>query len=583
MNLPSNRRIENAIFLLEKALEERKTLPQICREYGKSNDYVKDYINKRAEDHLESDYISLNEYDRLTSLHKEYKDALEEIKREELIKRNKEGSGKESDDVPEENTMGASPEEVAYNAYQDESFDERSVGEPVRESDEYITLQHSLGIEGSEGALVRKISGYRYHVMLRDEEDLVGELSREEMEKIYKLYSNIDGAGLTQRSLSRHFDGLTLKDLKRILRAFGITKQSAPVPPHIIEENSPERVVDLIHKNKEDHILKKLEEDKAKKIEAKLKEKEKELLTLKERLNSWENALYNLGFDAEEIEPFYIEKKGTDKNKAFVLYLSDQHVGAHTEEDSIYNNEYNADEFQRRMYVTLERIYEEYQNHGRFDELIICNLGDSVDGFDEETTRGGHRLTQNMGNAQQFTCFVETMMKFFDSLHEYDMANKISYCAITNDNHSGDFGFTANKSIEYILHLKYPEMEVKTITKPLDYIEYGRHALILGHGKDKQYNRSGFPLTLDTKTENYFNDYITQHAILKPYISVVMGDLHQSSVQYAKRFRYKRVLSMYGASGYIHTNFGSGKAGVEYDIIEEDNNNIRGGIVEFNK
>lgn len=584
MNLPSNRRIENAVFLLKKAIEERKTLPQICNEYNKSKDYVKDYISKRADDHLESDYISLEEHGELKSLHEEYKENLEEIKKEELVKRNKEGANnKDERDEMDESNVGGSPEEVAYDAYQDDSFDERSVGEPVRESDEYITLQHGFGLGGPEGAQVPKISCYRYHIMLRDEDDLIGELSREEMEKIYNLYSNIDGAGLTQRSLSRHFDVLTLKDLKRLLRAFGITKQSAPVPPHVIEEKSPEKVVDLIHKNKEDHILKKLEEEKAKKVEAKLREKEKEVIDLKERVNSWENALEKSGLDVEDMGSFYIEKKEVNEEKAFVLYLSDQHVGAHTEEDSIYENEYNADEFERRMAVTLQRIYEEYEIHGRFDELIICNLGDSVDGFNEETTRGGHRLTQNMGNAEQFTCFVETMVNFFGSIHKYDMANKVSYYAVTNDNHAGDFGFTVNKSIQYILNLKYPEMVVGIIEKSLDYIEYGKHALILGHGKDKQHNRSGFPLTLDAKTENYFNDYITQHAILKPYISVVMGDLHQSSVQYAKRFRYKRVLSMYGASGYIHTNFGSGKAGVEYDIIEKDTNNVRGGIVEFNK
>lgn len=583
----SNRAIENVIYLLKKAIEEGRTLPDVSKSIGKGKSYVKDYINKKSEDHLERDIITPDEYHELKDLHEEYKSNLDDIKRNELIKRNKETRGNRVNSEVFDNSGEPSipREEVEYDAYRDDKFDERSVGEPVRDSDETIILQHDFGIGGTKGTEIRKISGYRYHIMIRDEEDLVGELTREEMEMIYKLYSNIDGAGITQRSLSRYFQNLTLRDLKRILRAFNITKQSAPVPPHIIEENSPEKVVDLIHQNKEDHILKKLEEERAKKIEQKLREKEKENLDLKEKLNNWNDTLQNLQLDTNGIEPFYIEQKGggSSDERALVLYISDQHVGAKTEEDSIYDNEYNSSEFERRMKKTLERVYEEYENYGVFDDLIICNLGDSIDGLDEETTRGGHRLKQNMNNKEQFTSFVEVMLRFFSALHEYDITNNISYYATINDNHSGDAGFMANKTLEYILNLKYPEIDTRIIEKFIDYIEYGDHALILSHGKDKEYNRSGFPLTLDAKTENYFNDYITQHNILKRYISVVMGDLHQSSVQYAKRFRYKRVLSMYGASGYIHTNFGSGRAGVEYDIIEKHNNNIRGGIVEFNK
>jgi len=89
------------------------------------------------------------------------------------------------------------------------------------------------------------------------------------------------------------------------------------------------------------------------------------------------------------------------------------------------------------------------------------------------------------------------------------------------------------------------------------------------HGKDEEDLRSGLPLRITPQVENYINDYINVKGISTPYIHFVKGDLHQSSVEYAKRFRYKNVMSMYGSSKWIHTNYGSGTAGVDFEIVEK--------------
>jgi len=51
-------------------------------------------------------------------------------------------------------------------------------------------------------------------------------------------------------------------------------------------------------------------------------------------------------------------------------------------------------------------------------------------------------------------------------------------------------------------------------------------------------------------------------------VHVQKGDLHQSSINYGKKFRYCNNMSMYGSSKWIHSNFGSGKAGVNYEIMD---------------
>ena len=60
-----------------------------------------------------------------------------------------------------------------------------------------------------------------------------------------------------------------------------------------------------------------------------------------------------------------------------------------------------------------------------------------------------------------------------------------------------------------------------------------------------------------------------------------MGDLHQSLTQFGKRFRYKRVSSMYGSSKWIHTNFGYTRAAVDFDIVDKNSGSVLEGRVEF--
>ena len=78
--------------------------------------------------------------------------------------------------------------------------------------------------------------------------------------------------------------------------------------------------------------------------------------------------------------------------------------------------------------------------------------------------------------------------------------------------------------------------------------------------------KSGLPIVINDKAEGFINDYIDRKRIKSKYIHVVTGDLHQSAETFAKRFKYTKVMSMYGSSKWIHTNFGSGKAGVDYEI-----------------
>src|SRR5690606_1183509 len=86
---------------------------------------------------------------------------------------------------------------------------------------------------------IGKIESYKFKILVRDKAPLQGSLTREEMNLIYNLYSS-EGAGLTQRDVSRYFTNFTFEEFKKILRAFNITKASAPLAPHVLEEKTPD-------------------------------------------------------------------------------------------------------------------------------------------------------------------------------------------------------------------------------------------------------------------------------------------------------------------------------------------------------
>ena len=261
--------------------------------------------------------------------------------------------------------------------------------------------------------------------------------------------------------------------------------------------------------------------------------------------------------------------KGSSNKKGLFLFTSDKHVGACTKETSIYQNPYNEKVFTERMMSLLAECQHQKKLHGKFDTLVFMDLGDPLDGYNGQTTRGGHELPQNLTNREQFDVYVKVHRMFFDKLIEMDVSSEIKFVALTSDNHSGAFGYCANRGVDIYLEVRHPDVERMVIDKFLDHFTYGDHTYIVSHGKDEEDMRSGLPLRITPPVENYINDYINVKGISTPHIHFVKGDLHQSSVEYAKRFRYKNVMSLYGSSKWIHTNYGSGTSGVDFEIVEK--------------
>lgn len=306
-------------------------------------------------------------------------------------------------------------------------------------------------------------------------------------------------------------------------------------------------------------------------------EKLEEQIDKEEIFNSIKQLLKNE--EVENTKVFNFSDNSFFSEKDLLVYTSDKHIGAKTQSNSIYNNEYNAEEFSNRMMKIASKI----ASLGSMDNLIIFDLGDALDGFNAQTTRGGHTLPQNMNNKEQFETYLKVHAEFFNHiLNNKNSYNKIYYVCAANNNHGGDVDYMAMKAFELYLNKINPFINVIVTDKFISHLEIKKgnelmYTILFTHGKDDSDMKYGLPLVLNDKTENYINNYIDYHQIdtRKP-IHFIKGDLHQSATQYGKRFRYKNVGSIYGSSKWIHTNFGNTKPICDMDVIERDSiNEIR--------
>lgn len=273
-----------------------------------------------------------------------------------------------------------------------------------------------------------------------------------------------------------------------------------------------------------------------------------------------------------------IQTKEVAVPKALKVTISDDHLGLepNPKDEGLFQYEYNGDIYLQSLDKVFVSIMKEYKTHGKFEVLLLDNLGDAEDGFNGYTTRGGHELDQNMTNAEVFECAVDGKVNLIRNIAESGIAEKIIIRKVVNDNHSGDFGHTINIAVKKIINLIYDEdfVEVDTLTRFMEHRFWGNHCFILTHGKDKKRMFKGLPLNLDDKTIKFVNDYIAHYEIKSQFIHLEKGDLHQIGYQKTRSFDYRNFMSFAPPSAWVQHNFGDSYSGYSIQVIPKFINEI---------
>jgi len=277
--------------------------------------------------------------------------------------------------------------------------------------------------------------------------------------------------------------------------------------------------------------------------------------------------------------------------KTLQIIKADSHIGALTN-NSLFGNNYNSQVYDTRMTKIVHTILELVERYGTFDEINIVDLGDGVDGYGNQTARGGHALEQEMTADEQFEKYVKSHCFLFDNLAGEELSERMSFVACCNDNHPGvSFAYPCNLAVSLYLNAKYPHINT-TISKDfLFHTTHGKHTCLWTHGKDDKYMKRGFPIKLDPKTEAFVEAYIEYHNLgrdvpfnmQKFFIHLDKGDLHQSAVEFAKRFEYTNHPSLMGQTNFIEYNYslGYGYSGFSWRVLYHNAPKVDKGIVVF--
>ena len=413
-----------------------------------------------------------------------------------------------------------------------------------------------------------KILRYEFKIYKRDRDPFIGSLSREEMEFLMHHYTN-KGVGLTQKEVAREFPQFTFNQVKDIIRAFNITKADLPLSLHEREELSAEEQYQKILRIQEGALTKKIEANEVKELNNRYNKVASENYKLKKELEDLESISTSITITGL---PKY-EFEDSPKAKDVFIWLSDMHVGAWVnEEESLYGYAYDEDVVRLRLY----KIYKVISSIENIRHLVICNLGDSLDGMDQQTTRRDHILPQNMSNNQQLEIFVQCMSEFFYTLRSNIKCESIMYYCVGDSNHDGSFGRAANR----ILQLQIKQMGIHSIIfdKFMDGFKTGDLSVILCHGKDSHDMKKPMPIVINPQTEVKINQFINTYGITGKKILFVKGDSHTSATTYGSNFIYKSVGAFIGATKWSSANFGNTLPVCDYSIIDSDCNILDGQI-----
>jgi len=279
----------------------------------------------------------------------------------------------------------------------------------------------------------------------------------------------------------------------------------------------------------------------------------------------------------ELFKSFKFDKKKPFKHikstKALKVMLSDMHVGMCVK-NSLFGYSYGAKEFNKSLDKVFNSIINSYNANSRFDCIIIQDFGDSLDGYNGETTRGGHKLEQNMSNAEAFKTYINGKLNLINRIYEANITNSIKVYNSVNCNHSGDFGYMANYAMKLMCEKSYKNVEYVIFEKFIEHFYYGEHCFIQSHGKDKQYMKHGMPLKLDDKTINYIGQYIDKMRIESKYIHFEKGDLHQLGYNRCKKFDYRNYMSLAPPSNWVQHNFSDSYSGYSLQLVDKNKSEI---------
>lgn len=273
-----------------------------------------------------------------------------------------------------------------------------------------------------------------------------------------------------------------------------------------------------------------------------------------------------------KIQAYTLPECMSPSQKMLTIVISDDHAGMVNTTNLYKNEEFTESVYKKR----LLHIVSEAVKLGTFEVVRVISLGDQMQGWNKQTTRGGHEVNA-VSNRAQFDFFVRARTVFYDALFSSGIASEYFVDEIDTSNHAGlGFSYMANQFLSMYLTAKFPQVVVNQYDSAIDGIQWGNHVIVMTHGKEEKFQRAPFPYNIDQKTDLLIYDWVCTFGVnpTEAWVSLYKGDLHKFGVQMGKFGRYVNAPSVSGRSDYSDHNFGNSRPGAILEVFEKDSESI---------
>jgi len=269
-----------------------------------------------------------------------------------------------------------------------------------------------------------------------------------------------------------------------------------------------------------------------------------------------------------------------------IMNIADLHVGMdpNFEGSSIWEATWTKQDIIDVAYEIVAFIKKKFATKA-YQSTVLNLLGDLVDGFNAETTRGGHKLPQNMSNIEQSDIVVLFLYTIVQELHKEKIP--VFVYGTSNSNHGGDFEHFALQKFQLMAQYEFNTPVVISEKLALGYNLPGtRKPIMIMHGKDKQFATRPFPAKIDDKDDYKIEAIIDavcdRRSHLKPI--VFKGDSHQHVIQSKKNYEWVACMTNAPSSDWVKNNFfNTSKGGITYSIYSILTDTVETGLLPFDE
>lgn len=241
--------------------------------------------------------------------------------------------------------------------------------------------------------------------------------------------------------------------------------------------------------------------------------------------------------------------------------IGDAHIGM-SAEDNIFGLSWNREELFGRIPKLLDNVG---QDAGK---IYLVLGGDISDGMNESTSRGKHRLPQNLDDKGQLRTAVEFSLKIVDGITS-QVECPVEVIFLCNSNHPGILDFAAGMVLQSVAESRWAgQVAVKLQEEFIASHEIAGRSFIMTHGYDSKHMKNGWPRFLAAQHEQFVERFIEHTGAEKPVL--LRFDRHVYHDISLGKFRDILCPAWSNPSSWIQINFGANKKGGFIKITIDD-------------